>query len=275
MKTSCKRLGGTLRVLVWAGAGILFALWPENCLAQEPVAPLSAEQVVAEMTKRNLKRAEDLRGYSSVRTYECDYHGFGDRHAVLTVKMSYTSPDKKQFAITSESGSGILLKHVLRKLLEAEKEATSEENRRATAIQAENYEFRLLKFEQNADGAFYVLGLTPKKVSKFLFRGRVWVDARDFAVARMEGEPAKNPSWWTKSISIDVRYRKVGGFWLLASNHTLTQVRFHGHAVTTIDYGDYQLDCNGDSPVAGELPASGTKPSCTAGAPGGTSLRDR
>lgn len=275
MKTSSKRFGGKLRVLVWAGAGLLSTLWAENCLAQEPVPPMSAEQVVAEMTKRNLERAEDLRGYSSLRTYECDYHGFGDRHALLSVKMSYTSPDKKKFTIVSESGSEILRKHVLRKLLEAEQEAASQENRRATAMRPENYDFQLLEVERNADGTFYVLEVTPKKPNKFLFRGRVWVDAKDFAVARMEGEPAKNPSWWTTRIAIDVRYRKVGDFWLLANNHTLSQVRFHGRAVTTINYGDYQLDWNGDSPAASELPASGTKTSCTAGATGGTCLRDR
>jgi hypothetical protein len=263
-----------LRILAWTSLGILSGLWTANCFAQESVPSLTAEQVVAEMTKRNLVRAEALRGYSSFRTYQCHYHGFGDRHAVLTVKMSYTSPDKKEFTIVSESGSEVLRKHVLKKLIEAEQEATSEENRRSTAMQPDNYEFHLVGREQDPRGDFYLLDVAPRKSNKFLFRGRIWVDAKDFAIARMVGEPAKIPSWWTKKVSIEIDYRKVGDFWLLASNHTLTQVRFHGRAVTTIDYADYQLSESQGAPSTHVL-SSGTSSWCAVGAAEGSCVGDR
>jgi len=38
------------------------------------------------------------------------------------------------------------------------------------------------------------------------------LDGQDFAVVRMEGEPAKNPSWWTKRNAIHVTYEKIGEF---------------------------------------------------------------
>ncbi len=38
----------------------------------------------------------------------------------------------------------------------------------------------------------------PQTNNKLLFRGRIWVDAEDFAVVRIEAVPAKNPSFWTK-----------------------------------------------------------------------------
>jgi hypothetical protein len=274
VNASSNRFGGCLRLLAWAGAGLLSGFWTANCYAQESARALTAEQIVAEMTKRNQERSEALRGYTSLRTYRCEYHGFGDREAELVVKMSYMSPDKKDFTILSESGSGILRKHVLRKLLEAEQEAASEENRRSTAMRRDNYEFELAGMERNADGDLYVLELKPKKRNKFLFRGRIWVDSKDFAVVRMEGEPANNPSWWTKKISIDVRYRKVRDFWLLANNHTLTEVRFHGRAVTTIDYADYRLTEGEGSPATRPNP-TGTSSSCAAGAAEHSCVRDR
>lgn len=262
MSISCTRIRHQVRVLACAGLGVLSVVWTANCFAQEPAASLTAEQVVSEMAKRNQQRAEALRGYTSLRTYHCEYQGLGDRRADLIVKMSYVSPDKKEFTIVSESGSELLRKHVLRKLIEAEQEAASEENRRSTAMKPENYDFRLVEIDQDATGTYYVLDVSPKKSNKFLFRGRIWVDAKDFAVTRMEGEPAKNPSWWVKKVSIDVQYRKIGDFWLLARNQTLTQVRIRGHALMTIDYGDYHVGEAHTPPAALLAPLSGASRQC-------------
>ena len=65
--------------------------------------------------------------------------------------------------------------------------------------------------------------------------------AEDFAVARIEAEPAKNPSFWTKNTKIEHRYVKVNDFWLPARNHSLTSVRLGGRADLTIEYLDYQV----------------------------------
>ena len=71
--------------------------------------------------------------------------------------------------------------------------------------------------------------------------GRIWVDATDFAVMRIEAEPAKNPSFWTKETQIEQIYSKVGDFWLPRSNRSTTTVRLGGHASFTIDYGEYRI----------------------------------
>ena len=115
------------------------------------------------------------------------------------------------------------------------------EQRRQTAMGPKNYEFRLVTYERRDDQGFYILEVTPRIKNKFLFRGRIWVDGQDFAVARMEGEPAKNPSWWTKRNAIDVTYEKIGEFWLPARNETNTQLRIVGHSLLTIVYRDYEI----------------------------------
>lgn len=212
-------------------------------MAQEPrgPAPLATEQVVEKMVARNRQRTEALRSYSASRVYHLEYHGLSHKRADLVVKMAYQWPDRKEFTILSESGSKILVNRVLKRLLEAEVEAAQSENRERSAIHPDNYTFRLVAYEQTPQRDFYVLEVTPKVKTKFLFRGRIWVDAQDFAIARIEGEPAKNPSWWTKRNLIQHTYQKVGEFWLPARNETLTQVRIAGRSLLTIEYKDYEL----------------------------------
>jgi hypothetical protein len=87
----------------------------------------------------------------------------------------------------------------------------------------------------------YVLTVEPRTKDKFLDRGRIWVNAEDFAVVRLEAEPSKNPSFWTKNIAVEHVYAKVNDFWLPARNHSVTAIRLGGHADLAIDYRDYQI----------------------------------
>ena len=204
-------------------------------------APLTTDQIVQKMVQRNAQRARALESYRGTRVYRLEYHGLSNKTAELFVTMTYRWPDEKKFCVTSESGSPLLHKRVLKRLLEAEMEAMKEDQRRQTAMDPENYEFRLVAFEQILNQGFYVVEVTPRIKNKFLFRGRIWVDAQDFAVARMEGEPAKSPSWWTKRNAIHVTYGKVGEFWLPARNETNTQLRMIGRSSLTIVYQDYEI----------------------------------
>src|SRR5260370_29286628 len=156
------------------------------------------------------------------------------KRRTLGVGRTYRRPDVKKFCIISESGSELLQGRVLKRLLEAEVEAMQAEQRRQTAMGPKNYEFRLLTYEWTDDQGFYILEVTPRIKNKFLFRGRIWVDGQDFAVARMEGEPAKNPSWWTKRTAFHATYVKIGEFWLPALNDTNTQVRILCCSLLTI-----------------------------------------
>jgi hypothetical protein len=202
----------------------------------------NAEQVVDNLIRMNLHRLESLRAYESNRTYKVEYHGFGgSRSAEMAVKVKYSSPPSKEFTIESTSGSKLLIDKVLKKLLEAEKEALDAEAQRRTALNRDNYDFTLVDFETTPAGSMYVLIVEPKTKEKFLYRGRIWVDAKDFAVTRLVAEPAKNPSFWTKKSDIEQVYRKVNDFWLPERNHSLSSIRLGGRAELTIEYKDYQI----------------------------------
>jgi len=85
------------------------------------------------------------------------------------------------------------------------------------------------------------LRVYPKLRSKYVYRGLVWVDGADFAVTRIEAEPAENPSFWTKKSQIHQEYGKVQGFWLPLKNESVSYIRLGGRATLTIEYTDYRV----------------------------------
>jgi hypothetical protein len=205
-------------------------------------APLRLEQVVKSLEERNALRALALEQFDSTRIYRMQYRGFpGNRDAEMVVNVSFHAPNSKEFTIVSETGSKFIIDHVFKKLLEGEQEAAMGDNRRQTALTGENYDFELAGYTSTPDGGQYVLNLIPKTKNKFLYRGKIWVDAKDFAVVRIEGEPGKNPSVWIKKTEIAHKYIKVNDFWLPAENHTESTVRLGGKATLSIEYQDYKI----------------------------------
>ena len=211
--------------------------------ANEPaIGSLSVNEVVAKLAAENAKRAKALESYTGRRMYRLDYRGFPENlHAEMTVNVVYRAPSTKEFSVVSESGSKLVINRVFHKLLQSEQEALNEKNRAETALNESNYDFRLIRFEEAPEQSCYVLAVRPKVNNKFLYRGTIWVDAKDFAVWRIEAEPAKNPSFWTKKSEILQTYFKVGDFWLPLNNHTTTTIRLGGTAVLNIDYSDYNV----------------------------------
>ncbi len=226
-----------------------------SCFAIQPIAaaqrqadipvlnsPLTTQQVVARLVGMNLRRAQALHSYHGTRIYRLEYRGFpGRRSAEMMVDVKYRDPATKEFTIQSSDGSQLIVDKVFRKLLQAEQEAMAADAQRLTALNFDNYTFAMVGYECTSSRSMYVLVVEPRRKDKFLFRGRVWVDGNDFAVARLEAEPAKNPSFWTKNSEIKVSYMKVGEFWLPERNQSISTIRLGGRAELTIEYRNYRI----------------------------------
>jgi hypothetical protein len=206
-------------------------------------APLSIDQVVNNLVRKDLERAQALHHYESTRVYRLVYRGFpGNRDAEMTVEATYDSPATKSFKVTSQTGSKLILNRVFKRLLESEKEATEPEMHARTLLNRDNYDFELVGFEPSDTGGQYALAVHPKTKSKYLYRGKIWVDGTDFAVTRIEAEPAQNPSFWTKKNDIHHEYMKVQNFWLPRRNESVSYIRLGGRATLTIEYNDYRVN---------------------------------
>jgi hypothetical protein len=79
------------------------------------------------------------------------------------------------------------------------------------------------------------------------------VDAEDFAVTKVDAEPAQNPSFWIKNAEIHHSYSKVGEFWLPGSTKSETKVRLGGVATLTIEYSGYQVGSSDASAMSASL----------------------
>ena len=225
-----------------------------NALPQGPGLPdgagsasaLNAAQIVTQMVSRNELRTAALQGYSSRRIYHLNYHGLPKgADGELVVEARYRAPGIKEFTVISQRGSKLIVDKVLKRLLKAEEDAQSSENRQQSALTPQNYDFELAGEDRTDAGRFYILKVRPKVRNKFLYRGRVWVDTSDFAIARIEAEPAENPSFWISHTEIEQTYGKFGSFWLPLRNESTSKVRLGGTATLIIEYGDYMLGNEG------------------------------
>jgi hypothetical protein len=206
----------------------------------EPALPqLSSEQVVQHLMEKNGERAAALQHYVGKRSYRLEYHGFpASAEATMEVEVNFDAPASKHFTIVSATGSKLIQTRVFHRLLESEEQAGDVSNRKQTELGSENYTFSLA----GTEGPNYVLNVEPKVESKFLYRGKIWVDAHDFAVTRIEAQPAKSPSFWTTKSMIHHTYQRVDSeFYLPKENKTITSVRLGGTATLTIEYQSYQV----------------------------------
>jgi len=203
-----------------------------------PPAPLTASEIVERMVRADNERLAALAGYTGVRHYQFTNRKSG-KQAELTIRMTCDHTGVKTFEVISESGSGFVRNHIIRRMIEAEREASQKAERQQTRIIPDNYDFKLIGKEDLDARSNYVLEVSPKTRNKFLVRGRIWVDAEDFAVARVEGQPAKNPSMWIRSVKIVQQYARNGQFWLPAKNESIAQAMIFGATELVIEYSDY------------------------------------
>jgi len=223
------------------------ALSAAGTSAQVPAAiaadpQLTLSQVVEKLVQKNAERAKALESYRGKRIYKIDYKGFPSAlRGEMTVEMTYTAPAKKDFKILSESGSKWIVKRVLKRLIDGEKEAQEAATRKSVELNTQNYNFTSLERQTDAGGCGYVLAIQPKIPNKFLYRGRIWVNDQDFAVCRIEAEPSKNPSIWITKTEIRHNYQKFQDFWLPVENQSVSSLRLGGRATLTITYQDYEI----------------------------------
>jgi hypothetical protein len=214
--------------------------WPQT--ANAPSGPgLTSEQIVSEMMRHDQERTRELQQYTTLRHYQVEYRGFSANvTARMDVEVTYSATAGKTIRIVSQSGSKFLIEKVLKRAVDSEMEASRD--KQAMALTPANYRFHLAGAETVAGRPAYILDVDPITPSKFLYRGKVWVDAADFAIAKMETEPSKSPSFWISRTSIHFTGVDVGGFWFPRQVRSETKVRIGGVANLTIDYGDYRVE---------------------------------
>ncbi len=200
---------------------------------------LSAADVLDRMEETVLRQHATLESWTSTRVYTAGNERL-KKWATVKAQVDFAAPGTESYIVLERSGMKLIFEKVIQPILNAECENTM--NRAKSEINRSNYDFRLIEFD--ADQNAYVFEASPRSQNnRFLFRGRVWVDARTFGVRRVVGSPAVKPSFWVKSTEISFEFEEINGFWLPVRHHSMAELKLFGTSTLEIDYGTYR--CSG------------------------------
>ncbi len=224
-------------------------------LAEREGAPALAagNAIFAKVADANARREAALQSYSSTREYTVAEPGH-EPDADLVISMRFVAPATKTFSAPSEQGVSWIHRRVFDGLMNAEREAAEGPQKTESALTPANYDAELVGDDRYLDRDCYVLALRPKRQNKYVLTGKVWIDKEDFAIAKIEGDPVKSPSFWIRNPHLIRQYQRVGGFWLPLQDDTRCHVRLVGDYALRIRYYDYQVDPNESGGPAKEDP---------------------
>ena len=216
-----------------------------------PLQPLrsavTGNVILAELVAHNERRSGALLEYTAVKRHQV-IDSRGGMYAEEIAHIEYYAPDKKTSVVTSENGWGPVGHFTLDYLIASEIEATDEGDDGDSSITPANYKLDPLGEQQVGASHCFVVRAMPKRKGKDLFQGKIWIDAQDYAIVRIEGHPVKRPSFWIASEDYVRQYRKIDGFWLPQQDETLVRVRLYGTKLLTVDRWNYAINHAIESP---------------------------
>ena len=163
--------------------------------------------------------------YEVTREYKV-FRGY-DKQSTSEViaQIDFVPPDVKTYKIIQARGNSAG-ERMVREILDRETESAKQ--KRSSEISRANYDFVLLRRRDFGVVPEYVLGIFPKRKEKNLLRGQIWVDASTFRIRRIEGVPARSPSFWLKEIHITLQFAQLGDMWVPVAFDGIATVRFLG-----------------------------------------------
>jgi len=202
-----------------------------------PSPLLPPEEVVARMERRFERQLQAIGSYQGRRKYVAA-HPLLKRSSVWLVEEKFRAPEEKELKVLERSGSAIVERQLFARLLEVELETARGEARLAVELCRRNYRFTFQKYDK-ANGA-YIFAVEPRTSNPYLLRGTIWINSKDFAVTRIEGEPAASHSFWVKSSRFVHEFAQFGEFWFPVRHRSEAELRLLGRATLDIDYFDYR-----------------------------------
>jgi hypothetical protein len=180
-----------------------------------------------------LQRVEDVQNqnpaqsqpYEVTREYKVFARDEKQPSSEVMAQISFVPPATKTYRITEARGKSRGEKMV-RELLDQEIEAAKKGHE--SEISRANYDFVFLRQDKLGPLDEYVIRIIPKRKERFLFSGQIWLDSTTFRIRRLEGVPAKSPSFWITDIHITMQFGEVGSMWMPISVDAIATVRFSG-----------------------------------------------
>lgn len=207
--------------------------------AQVRTAVPSLEDIIVLMTQAQGDNRASLRPYTVTRAYSL-FEGTHSEEVIslVTAEITVGPPESKKYTVQSAEGSGLGEK-LVRRMLDGEMALAKDYG--STSITPTNYDFLFAREDVLNGHSCYVLTMLPKRRSKNLLLGKVWVDSSTYLFRRIEGEPAKSPSWWLRDVRIVLLYGNASGMWLQTSSEASANTRMLGPSTVRWRDVSYQV----------------------------------
>jgi hypothetical protein len=165
------------------------------------------------------------RAYTAKRTLKAGLTNKGE-YGWMDVMTEFTPGRGLSYTVISEGGSSRVRSRALKNVLDREVEASRSAEARAAAFSTENYRYQLGGVLPNA----VQIGLMPRREDPRLINGLATMNQHTAELAYVEGDLAKNPSFWVRDVRIARRYSKVGTVTLPVDIRSTARVRMFGPA---------------------------------------------
>ena len=162
--------------------------------------------------------------------------------AEMTVKTVYQRDKGKSFTVLNESGSALIRKQVLARVLESERVATQPVNRATALITSSNYSMHVTGHEKVAGRNCITLSIAPRRSSPYLFQGSLWVDAVDYSIVQLSGLTSKSPSMLAGETQVARQYANFNGFPMATHATAISSSWLLGRTIIEIEYTGYQIE---------------------------------
>jgi hypothetical protein len=223
----------------WVTTGAWIALLSSFAWAQEGArsGTISLNSILEGLEKKQTAQVS----YQVIREYRLFGTDTTKANSEVIARLVVRRPVGSDYNIEQASGSS-RGQQIIRAVLDHEIEAMSGPNQARIALTRDNYDFTYVG-ETILDGQpCYRLGLRPKRKDKELVSGEAWIDERSLFVRQIQGEVARTPSWWLRSVHVKLVFAQVEGAWLQTSMEAVADVRIVGQHTLTSRVRDYHAE---------------------------------
>ena len=207
-----------------------------------------------EWERTHINRLSAVRSYS-VKTAK------GKTLATEIVLAEYRAPHQETFTTKSGKGSEYIRSHIFHELMKFEADKIRLGKDGDNSIAPQNYDLEPIGEDTIGDAEYLIVRTIPRRRERDLFEGTIWIDKRTFAIIRITGDLAKNPSFWVKHVHFVRDYLRIGDYWLPSREQAVSQVRFFGQETLTVEYSDYSVNGANAGPLPSERPVPGASQS--------------
>jgi len=210
--------------------------------AQQPTPAKSDAEIIRGIDAAVYARSNAISTYTVQEQYSIYRNGEPTPAAEETIHTVYTRDVGKEYTPTAQSGSAFLRSAVIDKVLAGEKDLNLAANREGALITSKNYEFDPHPGTVERTGQQCILvTLKPLRKSPHLFTGKMWIDASDYTIVRLEGAPSQAPSVFAGQTTVARDYAKTGGFAMATHAEARSHTFLFGDTLLKIDYTNYEI----------------------------------